>query len=105
MTSHVAQDYINSRQEELQYSYDAMHKTWGGYNQFKKQAEVLHREAKKVAIQKMSNILAETAEKETLKKIEKICDSLISEAMAVLNANWGQTEVRIKHQQANRCVG
>ena len=87
MTSNVDQDYINSRQEELQYSDGAMHKTWGGYNQFKKQAEVLHREAKKVAIQKMSNILAETTEKETLKKIEKICDSLISEAKAVFNAN------------------
>jgi len=73
-----------------------MKKAWSDFKQFKKEAEVLQKKAKKEAIDKMSKILAEITYKETVKQLEKLRDSIISEAMAVFNAIWDQTEEQYK---------
>ncbi len=70
MTNDVAQDDITYRQE----------------------AEIVHEKAKKEAIDKMSKILAETTEKETLKKLEKLCDSLIYQVGVLLNPICGKVQ-------------
>ena len=92
MTNDVAQYDIKYRQEVLSCREGDMNKAWIDYEHLKKEAEIVHEKAKKEAIDKMSKILAETTEKETLKKLEHICDSLIYQAMALCNAVWGKSE-------------
>ena len=92
MTNDVAQDDITYRQEVLSCREDDMKKAWIDYNQLKKEAEIVHKKAKKEVIDKISKILVETTEKETLKKLEKLCDSLIYEVGVLLNANCGKVQ-------------
>ena len=92
VTNDVAQYDIKYRQEALSCREDDMKKAWMDYEQLKREAKIVHEKAKKEAIDKMSKILAETTEKETLKKIEYICDSLIHQAMALCNAILGKSE-------------
>jgi len=92
MTNDVAQDDITYRQEVLSYREDDMKNVWIDYHQLKKEAEIVHEMAKKEANDNMSKLLADTTEKETLEKLEKICDSLIMKVGALINTIYGNSQ-------------
>ena len=92
MSDKVNQDYIKSRQDALKSRDDAIKMAWNEYKQAKKEAELLQKKAKKEAIDKMAQKFAETTYKAAVKQLEKIRDSVISEAMALCDAIWDQSE-------------
>ena len=96
MPDNVNQDYIKSRQDAIQSRNDVMTKIWSEFKQSKKEAETLQKKAKKESVDKEAKKLAETTYKATVKQLEKLRDSIISEAMAVCNTIWEQAEAQYK---------
>ncbi len=96
MPDNVNQDYIRSKQDALQSRDDVLTKAWGEFKQSKKEAEILQKKVKKEAVDKEAKKLAETTYKATVKQLEKLRDSIISEAMAVCNTIWEQAEAQYK---------
>ena len=92
MSNNVAQHDIQNRKELLSNSQDDMQKAWIDYNQLKKEIEVVQEKAKKEAINKMSEILSQKTEEETLKRLEKICDLLICSVRTLFNDVYGKSE-------------
>ena len=96
MPDNATQDYIKSRRDAIQSREDAVKKAYSDFKQSKKEAEILQKKAKQEAADKEAKKLSETTYKATVKQLENLRDSIVSEAMAVCNTIWDQTEEQYK---------
>jgi len=92
MTNNIAQDDTQYRQALISCHVDDVNKEWPDHAQVKKDLEIAQEKAKKEAIDRISEIFAQKTEEETLKKLEKICNSLICNVGTLLNAIYDTSE-------------
>jgi hypothetical protein len=86
--------YINVKRYAFQACNETTNKALDNYNESKKHADTVLTMSKKVAVDKATMNLVETTYTETVEQLEKIRDSIISEAIAVFNNIWDQTEAQ-----------
>jgi hypothetical protein len=96
MGNKVDNAYINAKRFALQERDEATNRALDNYNESKKHADIVQKMSKKVAVDKATKNLVETTYTETVEQLEKIRDSIISEAIAVFNNIWDQTEAQYK---------
>jgi len=92
MGNKVNNAYINSKRDALQELDEATNRALENYNESKKHADKVQKMSKRVAVDKMTNNLVETAYTETVKQLGEVRDSAISEAKAICDAIWNQSE-------------
>ena len=94
MVNKVNNAYINAKQDALRACDEATNRALDNFNESKKHADTVQKMSKRVAVDKMTNNLVETTYKDTMKQLEEVRDSVISEAMDVFKAIWDQTEAQ-----------
>ncbi len=96
MGNKVNNAYINAKRDALQARDEATNRALDNFNESKKHADTVQKMSKKVAVDKVTISLVKTTHIETVKQLEEVRDSAISEAMAEFNVIWDQTEEQYK---------
>ena len=60
------------------------------YNEAKKQADIVHKEASKIAVDKEAKKVADEAHKNTIEQAKKLRKAIIAEAMVVFRTSYDQ---------------
>ena len=63
------------------------------YKDAKEQADIVHKEAKELVVDKEAKIRADEAHKKALKEAEKLRDAITQEAQAVFSDFWKQKDI------------
>lgn len=92
MANKVNHAYTNAKRDALQARDEATNRALDHYNESKKHADTVQKMSKRVAVDKATKNLVETAYKETVKQLNKVRDSAISEAKVICNVIWKQSE-------------
>ncbi|KPK23259.1 MAG: hypothetical protein AMJ70_03910 [Dehalococcoidia bacterium SG8_51_3] len=102
MGNKVNNAYINAKRDALKARDVATNMALDNYNDSKKHASTVQKISKRVAVDEATNNLAETTCKETVKLLEKIRDSAISEAREICNAICNQSEQKYNATAAKK---
>ena len=62
------------------------------YNEAKKQADIVHKEASKIAVDKEAKKAADEAHKSTIEQAKKLREAIIAEAMAVFRTSYDKAD-------------
>jgi len=62
------------------------------YKEAKEQADIVHKEAKKIAVDKEATKAADEAHKNAIEQAKKLRDAIISEAMAVFRTSYDKAD-------------
>lgn len=92
MGNKVNNAHINAKRDALQACDEATNRALDNYNESKQHADTVQKMSKRVAVDKVTKNLVETAYKESVKQLEKVRDSAISEARAICNVIWNQSK-------------
>ena len=85
MGTRVNNAYINVKLYETKARDEATNKALDNFTESKKHADTVQKMSKRVAVDKATMSLVKTTYIESIKQLEKVRDSAISEAMAVFN--------------------
>ena len=72
---------------------DAWNRAGEVYKEAKKQADIVHKEAKKIAVDKQAKKVADEAHKEALEQAKKVRDAIMAEAMVVFRSSYDQATI------------
>ena len=80
-------------------------RAYQAYTQAKKQADIVHKEVRKHAVDKQAKKVADKAHKNAIEQAKKLRDAIIAEAMAVFRSSYDQAttdyiETTTKSQEA-----
>ena len=90
-TEKLARDTQRKDQNEAKKILDDGYKRAGeAYNEAKKQAEIVYKEARKIAADKQTQKEVEKVYKEALEQAKKLRDTIIAEAMVVFRSSYDQ---------------
>ena len=78
------------RAEASRIADEAWDRAYKAYKEAKKQADIVHKEAKKIAVDKQAKNEADKAHKEALEQAKKLRDSITGEAMVVFRSSYDQ---------------
>jgi hypothetical protein len=67
-------------------------RAYKAYKEVKKQADIVYKQAKRLAVDKQAKEEADRAYKETVKQAEKVRDAILREAQAVHTAAYVQSD-------------
>jgi hypothetical protein len=75
------------------------------YKEAKEQADIVHKEVRKIAVDKQAKKVADEAHKNAIKQAKKLREAIIAEAMAVFRSSFDQAttdyiETRTKSREA-----
>ena len=81
-----------TRDESSEVLWVVLARAQKAYEEAKKQADIVHKEIEKHAVDERAKEEAHKAHKEALKQAEKVRDAIKNQAKVVFAGTWGQAE-------------
>ena len=82
-----------TRDASSEVMWEVLARAQKAYEEAKKQADIVHKDAKKLAVDKEAKKAVDEAHKEAVKQAEKVRDAITQEAQAVFAGFWKQRDV------------
>ena len=81
------------RGEAQKVSHEAWTRAYQAYKEAKKQAHIVHKKARKIAVDKQAKKEANEAYKKAIEQAKKLRDAIIAEAMVVFRCSYDKADV------------
>ncbi|MFC2044085.1 hypothetical protein ACFLT8_02650 [Chloroflexota bacterium] len=89
-----AQNVKNKTQDDARKLIDeAYARASLAYKEAKKQADLVHKEASKIAIDKQAKKVADEAHKKAIEEVKKLRGAIVAEAMVVFRSSYDQADL------------
>jgi predicted translin family RNA/ssDNA-binding protein len=92
METEDLEDRKETRDESSKVLWEALTRAQKAYEEAKKQADIVHKEIEKHAVNKQAKEKAHKAYKEAVKQAEKVRDAIKNQAKVVFAAAWEHAE-------------
>ena len=79
-----------SRAEAKKVSDEAWERAYKAYKEAKKQADIVHKEASKIAVDKQAKKVLDETHKNAIEQAKKLREAIIAEAMVVFRTSYDQ---------------
>ena len=85
-------DQTKGRDEAKKVCDDAWARAYQAYKEAKKQADIVHKKARKIAVDKQAKKVADEARKNAIEQAKKLRDAITEEAMAVFRCSYDKAD-------------